>query len=213
MGTSTPNFDLYKPDGSEFVDEETDLNENWDKVDAALQVLTLEDVDLNTAVAALDVRLDTAEASVAAHETRLDNLLTFINKDASETVLSSTAYQDDNDFFFAVEANSRYILEAVMIWESSGASGLKGIWQGPAGIEFHGVSLMNSDWIAFSADPAPEVSNAGAGIGSFCSLEFNLQIVTDATAGTVKFRWAQTVSNPTNTRIRSNSFLKITKVA
>lgn len=35
MGTSTTNLGLYKPDGTEFILRVTDLNDNWDKVDAA----------------------------------------------------------------------------------------------------------------------------------------------------------------------------------
>lgn len=34
MGTSTPNFSLYKPDRSDPVDVTTDLNTNFDKIDA-----------------------------------------------------------------------------------------------------------------------------------------------------------------------------------
>lgn len=44
MGTTTTRISLYKPldDGSEFVNVATDLNQNWDKVDAAagFQVVT-----------------------------------------------------------------------------------------------------------------------------------------------------------------------------
>jgi hypothetical protein len=35
MGTNTANLNLYKPDGTEFILRVTDLNDNWDKVDAA----------------------------------------------------------------------------------------------------------------------------------------------------------------------------------
>jgi predicted Rdx family selenoprotein len=38
MGTSTTNLLLYKPDGTEFVLRVTDLNDNWDKIDAAAGV-------------------------------------------------------------------------------------------------------------------------------------------------------------------------------
>lgn len=34
MGTSTPNYAFYKPDGSDPVDNATDLNANWDRADA-----------------------------------------------------------------------------------------------------------------------------------------------------------------------------------
>jgi hypothetical protein len=38
MGTNTSNLNLYKPDGTEFILRVTDLNDNWDKVDASLGV-------------------------------------------------------------------------------------------------------------------------------------------------------------------------------
>jgi hypothetical protein len=38
MGTTTTNLALYKPDGTEFVLRVTDLNDNWDKIDAAVGI-------------------------------------------------------------------------------------------------------------------------------------------------------------------------------
>lgn len=39
MGTATAHLALYKPDGTEFVDEDSQLNDNWDKVDLAVKDL------------------------------------------------------------------------------------------------------------------------------------------------------------------------------
>ena len=33
VGTSTPRLQLYKPDGNDFVDEDQDINDNYDKID------------------------------------------------------------------------------------------------------------------------------------------------------------------------------------
>lgn len=38
MGTNTSKLNLFKPDGTEFVLRVTDLNDNWDKIDAAFGV-------------------------------------------------------------------------------------------------------------------------------------------------------------------------------
>lgn len=40
MATLTPNYGLYKPAGTEFVNEVTDLNDNWDTLDTELKAVS-----------------------------------------------------------------------------------------------------------------------------------------------------------------------------
>lgn len=57
MGTNTPFLQLFKPAGTDFVNEATDLNANWDKVD--------------TFASGTDTVVDTHEADIAAIKTAL----------------------------------------------------------------------------------------------------------------------------------------------
>ena len=54
MGIITPNLGLYKPDGTDFVDEDVDLNDNWDILDTEVDNNTDTLVDHEARLAALE---------------------------------------------------------------------------------------------------------------------------------------------------------------
>lgn len=67
MSTSTPNYNLLKPDGTEFVDEATQLNSNWDIVDAVMKDnaddIAAEVTARGAADTSIEARLDAIEAA------------------------------------------------------------------------------------------------------------------------------------------------------
>lgn len=63
MGTYTGKFNLYKPDGVEFVDVGRDLNANWNKLAATGSGAALES-DVNSAVSNLQNQINALEQSV-----------------------------------------------------------------------------------------------------------------------------------------------------
>lgn len=65
MGTSTPNYAFYKPDGTDPVDNATDLNANWDRADAHAHSGTYERVFMVGAGAGTDIQAAIDAASAA----------------------------------------------------------------------------------------------------------------------------------------------------
>lgn len=74
MSTTTPNYNLLKPDETDFVDEDTALNDNWDIVDTELKANADAAVALDARVDTLET-FDTAQAVInTSDDTRLDAL-------------------------------------------------------------------------------------------------------------------------------------------
>lgn len=141
------------------------------------------------------------------------NLPTFIRKVADESVANSTVVQNDDDFFFDAEPDAAYLVEIDAIISSPANAGFKFVFSGPAGYGVHGyhMALGNSD-----------VSVGGA--GSFTSergfvrgdtmpaLRIFAVIVTAATPGMIRLRWAQSNTSPSPTQIFARSVMSILRV-
>ena len=174
--------------------------------------------DLAEEVEAQLAILDAAKATVA-------QLPVFIRKPSNESVTSSITLQDDNDFAFAVAANSVYTLESFIIYNGvidggTGAGALKMQFTGPAGAAMtwanYGANtsggVTNYNVVAESLTAgAPRAVPTNAGTSMTCQPKGTL--VTAGTSGTLQFRWAQGSSNATATVVQANSWMKLTKIA
>lgn len=170
---------------------------------------------------ALEAKLVLVDAATAA---KADPAL-FIRKPVNESVTSSATLQDDDDFAFAVAANAVYTLDSYIIYSGAidggtGAGGLKMQFTGPAG--------TGMTWTNFGANVSGGVTNynvvaEGLAAGSPRSVPTNAGttmtcqpkgvIVTAGTSGTLRFRWAQNLSNATATVVGANSWMRLTRVA
>lgn len=78
MGTTTTNYSLYKPDGTEFVDEDTDLNNNYDIIDTEIKARADEIADLTAVVDVIDDDV-TAVISPPTCKLQVNNTVQLIN--------------------------------------------------------------------------------------------------------------------------------------
>lgn len=85
MGSNTTNFNLYKPGDSDFVNQVTDLNDNYDKIDTALKT-NLDGIGANSSqITSLQGRVSSLETLVVGSSS--SNFATF-NKFTSSISLS-----------------------------------------------------------------------------------------------------------------------------
>lgn len=135
----------------------------------------------------------------------------FARKAGSESVTSSTTFQDDDDLTFTVEANSTYEVTGVLSYDGDAAGGLKLALVGPTG---YAVNIMLTSSTVLSMYETGDTANFGTS-GATIHLPMDLQglLRTSSTAGTFKVRWAQSSSSATPTRLLTDSYLTLRKVA
>ncbi len=144
---------------------------------------------------------------------------TVVRKAAGESVTSSTTLQDDDDFSFAVLANTNYYAEFDLFLSSGGAAadgGFKFDFTGPAAPD--SVSVISQ----ISAGPActdammalatafsSAITYGPLSSGSyFEGVRIKLYVNNGANAGTVQLRWAQGTSDGTATTVAAGSLMK-----
>lgn len=193
MATLTPNYSLYKPAGTDFVNETTDLNNNWDTIDTQLKAVS-----------------DAIP------------LMLRVRKTADEAVTSSTTLQVDDQLFLPVAANSVYLMDCYLFYNGAAdpAGGFGLDWTGPAGFSMDWSSFGVNGAIGLGTMTdydAVRLANNGLrnhgtnNVGTFMSMACRGTIVTAGTAGTVSLRWAQGASNATATTLKANSWLRFMK--
>lgn len=189
MASLTPNYSLYKPAGGEFVNEQTDLNNNWDIIDTQLKAVS------DSVLTVLRV-MKTA------------------NKDKTNDTLEA-----DNHLFLPVAANAVYMLFAWLPYNgiAAPAGGIKFDWTGPAGFSMKwssngvnghgGVGAMTDHDVVVLT--AADIRNHGTNAGTHMSLHPTGVVRTAGTAGTLTLRWAQATTNATATTLQQDAFLRL----
>jgi hypothetical protein len=141
MGTFTPNYNLYKPDDTDLVNEDTDLNANWDIVDSQLDGLS----DTNT----------TQNATLADHESRLDVLET-VGFTVGDYELTLTKINDQviaTSSVETVEYDSAPVVGAVIGAEFSLVPPIAGSFTWTADLEGFWSIILTAQWeVSPSAD-------------------------------------------------------------
>jgi hypothetical protein len=193
MGTSTPSLQLWKPDpDADNVNVETDLNDNYDKLDAA--------------------HIATQAAITTILKAR---------KTVDETVTSSITLQADDDLFLPVAANSIYLLDCFIPFSGAaiGLGGIRSDWTGPAGFNLDWAAYGTNGMAGGSETDYDVVIQVAAGLrsqptnaGTTMSMRPTGTLVTVGTAGTLAFRWAQASSNATGTTVKKNAWIRLMKI-
>ena len=142
----------------------------------------------------------------------------FIRK-ATETqvVNNSTVFVADSHLILPMVANARYELTGTVFWDSGTTGDIKFDWTVPAGgtVPFWTVTAPDTALAfntAISQGAATAIARGGAGIGTFVAGLFTGQVVTAGTAGNLTLRWAQNAAEAVNTRIKTESWLKLIRV-
>lgn len=145
-------------------------------------------------------------------------------KPATESVTNSTTLQDDDVFSFPVVASSAWALEGFVPYDGAQApaGGLKTTFAGPAGASMYYTNFGTPDAASGSlalynmvAQGLTGTRDMGTQVTATATMCFQPKgvLVVGVTAGTLQFRWAQTTSNGTATRILGGSWMKLTRIA
>lgn len=145
----------------------------------------------------------------------------YVRKTATESVTTSSVLQDDDELFVSVEANSFYIIAAVLFYDGATTGDFKFKFIGPTSATFGFSAMIPSLAITTVAgnttnfdafDETDTLSVGAVGAGTVLSIAINGILVVSSTAGTFKLQWAQGTSDATASRVFANSFIKLTKV-
>ena len=139
---------------------------------------------------------------------------------------STTTAADDPELTFPLEANSTYLVEFAVKYNTpgpSGTAGFKTIWTVPAGAGGSRTALgpgstqtnSNADNISMRSGVhgyTTEVAYGSRNSTSQLAL-WESAVVTTSNAGTCALAWAQQTSNATATTVLGGSYMRITQLA
>jgi hypothetical protein len=147
----------------------------------------------------------------------------FARKTATESVTSSTTLQDDDELTVTVEADSVYVVTAVLQYDAATAGDIKFAFSAPASATLDWAATVAPTTSTTATAPGTVNFNGsdisttygagGIGAGSRLSATAVGLLVVAGTAGTFKLQWAQFASSATATRVFAGSFLHLRKVA
>lgn len=141
----------------------------------------------------------------------------FVRKTADETLNNDSALQNDDALVLAMEASSTYLVDLRLIINSGTTPDFKFTFTVPSGASgsvhiFEGSSPTSAATVLqgpFSITATLSVS----GVAADQIILIQGVVVTSTTAGNLQFRWAQNTANATDTSVKTNSYLHLTKVA
>lgn len=130
-----------------------------------------------------------------------------IFKDADESVTSSTALQDDDDFAITVAANEKWHFKLILRISGNTAGDLDVAWTVPAGAA--GQQWSTGDLLAAAGFTAIDITTEKTIQTTATEQTIIIEgyIIVGGTAGTAQFRWAQNASNGTATIIHAESHM------
>lgn len=134
-----------------------------------------------------------------------------------QVVNNSIAFVNDDALFLPMQSNARYTLTGMVVVDSGVTADVKFDFTGPAGFAvprwyIHGADTANAFTNLGSAAAGTAIARVGLGIGTFVYLPFTAIVTTAATAGNLQLRWSQNALEAVNTRVKTDSWLALTRV-
>lgn len=146
----------------------------------------------------------------------------FVFKAADETVNNSAALQNDNDLVLSVVADTKYLLESQIIYDSGTTPDIKFAWVGPAAATLDwttnalgtGATGVNGALTVGNSviGDAGVLAAGGVGAGTAVTAMARGILQVGATAGTLQLRWAQNTADVSDTIVKVRSWMRLTKV-
>jgi len=137
-----------------------------------------------------------------------------VRKTTDEVVNNSDVLQDDDELFFAIDANDVYFVDVYLFVYTIGlATDFKFDVSGPAGASFKQYKQYSKwDRIDVGTTPASiettmATNSGGRGGDTDFGLAFHFLVINGANGGNVNLRWAQNAAAVENTIVRANSFI------
>jgi hypothetical protein len=127
-----------------------------------------------------------------------------VRKTADEAVTSSTAQQNDDELFFAVNANTIYAVKFVLEATSASVQTLRYQFTAPASTVYRFATNVGAT-IGSDSSSQGTFAQASSGFSAVALLEGT--VATAGTAGTFRLQWAQNASGAALTMLK-NSYLE-----
>jgi len=136
--------------------------------------------------------------------------VTLVKKTTPQTVNNSTTLVNDSELVIAVEANSLYMVETALDYESSNVADFKATFSIPTG-----ARMTANTGNAPSPNIAIPSTIFGAGFGAVSTGFRVLSAVlkTEANAGNLTLQWAQNLAEVSDTIVRAGSQMWVRKLA
>lgn len=143
---------------------------------------------------------------------KLDDSVKGVIKLTQEIINNSSTFQNDDELFFSIAANEKWIFSMLLIVDcATDAPGFKIFIPGIAGA----IGDFTAQWID-NTDQRVRMGRNGLGNGliltsietnSFNSVLINGFVSCGATPGTLQLQWAQNVATVQNTMVWQNSYI------
>lgn len=199
MGTSTAVLQLYKPDGTEFVDEAIQLNANWDRVE--------------TAVVADRARLTALERkgfSSKAADQGVTNSATLVNAtNLSHAVAAGFTY----DTTWVLRASATNFTPKIKVGFTFPTGDLNVLGHGLNSVDHTAGTSANAEHVHRQDSASPSTPTPyGVGTASVGILFRTLFVCT--VSGTLQLQFAQNIATAaTTTTVSIGSYVKWEVVA
>jgi hypothetical protein len=145
----------------------------------------------------------------------------FVRKTATESIVSSTTLQDDDELLFSVEADTTYRIELMLFYDGATGGDLKVKFTLPAGASFDfghmgpelGIAGGDGNTVDNRRITDSDTLGVGcAGAGTLLVLPIYGVLTVGATAGIFRLQWAQFTSNAGATKVFPGSYLLVRKM-
>ena len=139
-------------------------------------------------------------------------------KTADESVISSTAFQDDDHLFFTLGVSEVWLVQYFLMARADPAGDIKFQFTGPSGClpvlnsivgTGSGAGALSYRWEALSTSQSLGITSATVSE----TIVISGHVVTGGTGGTFMLQWAQVGSSGTATKLMTNSALMGMKLA
>jgi hypothetical protein len=140
----------------------------------------------------------------------------FVAKSADESVTSSTAHQDDDHLFFAMEANATYLVELVLrVTSTSATPDITTRFSFPAGATFNIQMIHTTSSGTFFESRLHEGAHTADTevLTTGTIISYRGVVACGGTAGDFRLQWAQQTSNANATTVKKGSHMLWAKVA
>lgn len=136
---------------------------------------------------------------------------TFVRKVSDESVINSTALQNDDVLVLPVLANWRYAFDAEIRYSTNSTANLKWSFSMPSGaglvysalyVPAGGSSLALTEFI----------NGGGAADDSATRIRMRGLLDMGSTSGNFQFTWAQNTANASNTLVQNFSYMRLDRV-
>lgn len=143
-------------------------------------------------------------------------------KSTTETVTSSTTFQNDDELFLPGVANAQYHFTLLLLHSAGTTGKFKMQFAAPTGatvswgVHSAHINMTSSTTVADMSLPSRVLADAqqmGGGNLTGTTAFIEGVFTTSSTAGNLTLQWAQNVSDAAATQVRAGSVLKMKRVA